>query len=206
MAFGVVAAAIVAACATTGAATADSPAPVVERGTTSTPAPAAHAAPARGHEPAWVYHKGTFYWPGDYSFAAKPFYADGAGGGVSGNKPIRVEVTSPWGGFLPFARNWDFDSRPYAFLTFAFKPTVANQTAQVFFVKVGDIPVGVVVNPFNGQYGPAPRVGEWGTYKIPLSDLGVLGKSIYKFAIQDQTGLPHNVFFLDDIGFLPPDP
>jgi hypothetical protein len=49
-------------------------------------------------------------------------------------------------------------------------------------------------------------VGEWGTYKIPLSDLGVLGKSIYKFAIQDQTGLPHNVFFLDDIGFLPPDP
>jgi hypothetical protein len=206
MACGAMAAALVAACVTTGAATAGSPAPpVAERG--AMPASSAGGAvPTRGHEPAWVYHKGTFYWPGDYSFAAKPFYADGASGGVSGSKPIRVDVTSPWGGFLPFARNWDFDSRPYAFLTFAFKPTVANQTAQVYFVKVGDIPVGVVVNPFNGQYGPAPRVGVWGTYKIPMSDLGVLGKSIYKFAIQDQTGLPHNVFFLDDIGFLPPDP
>jgi hypothetical protein len=81
------------------------------------------------------------------------------------------------------------------------KPTVANQAAQVYFVKVGDIPVGVVVNPFNGKYGPAPQAGVWGTYKIPLSDLGVQGTSVYKFAIQDQTGASRNTFYLDNIGF-----
>jgi hypothetical protein len=185
---GVVAAALVAACSSTAAGE------------------SAGAAPARGHEIAWVYHQGTFYWPGDYSFAAKPFYADGSSEGVRGSNPIKVEVTSPWGGFLPFARNWDFDSRPYAFLTFALKPTVANQKAKVYFVKVGDVPVGVVVDPFKGEYGPPPQPGVWSTYKIPLADLGVLGKSIYKFAIQDQTGLPHNIFYLDDVGFVPGEP
>jgi hypothetical protein len=44
-------------------------------------------------------------------------------------------------------------------------------------------------------------VGVWGTYTIPLSDLGVKGTSVYKFAIQDQTGLGHSVFYLDNIGF-----
>jgi hypothetical protein len=39
-----------------------------------------------------------------------------------------------------------------------------------------------------------------------LSDLGVTGIHIYKFAIQDETGLQNNVFYLDEIGFLPPDP
>jgi len=74
----------------------------------------------------------------------------------------------------------------------------------VFFQKVGDVPVGKVVNPLD--YGPAPVVGQWTTYKIPLVDLGVSGIRIYKFAIQDQTGLDNNTFYLDDVGFLPPDP
>jgi hypothetical protein len=56
------------------------------------------------------------------------------------------------------------------------------------------------------KYGPPPVVGQWTTYKIPLTDLGVAGTHIYKFAIQDVTGLASNVFYLDDVGFLPPDP
>jgi hypothetical protein len=151
----------------------------------------------------WVYHDGRFLWPGDYSFAAKPDYGDKQGGPLSGRYDIKV-VTERWGGFLPFAPNWDFDLRPYAYLTFALKPTVSNQVAQVFFEKVGDVQTGKVLNPF--LYGPAPVAGQWGTYKIPLADFGVAGIHIYKFAIQDQTGLPSNVFYLDDIGFLPPDP
>lgn len=166
------------------------------------PAAASRTPPAR--EPAWVYHKGTFYWPGDYSFSAKPFYADKTGQPVSGSKSIKVVLSGPWGGFMPFARNWDFDARPYAYLTFSLKPTLPDQKLQVFFQKVGDVPVGKVVNPLD--YGPAPVVGQWTTYKIPLVDLGVSGIRIYKFAIQDQTGLDNNTFYLDDVGFLPPDP
>jgi hypothetical protein len=149
----------------------------------------------------WVYHDGHFHWPGDYSFAAKADYSDKEGGPLSGRYDIKVVVTGKWGGFLPFATNWDFDLSGYEYLTFAFKPTVPNQTAQVFFEKVGDVPTGKAVNPF--QYGPAPVVGQWATYKIPLSELGVSAIHIYKFAIQDQTGLPNNLFYLDDIGFLP---
>jgi hypothetical protein len=153
----------------------------------------------------WVYHNGTFNWGGDYSFVATANYKDTSGASLSGSYDIAVTVTSAYGGFLPFAGGtvplWNFDSSPYSRLTFAFKPTVANQSAQVFFVKVGDIPVGVVVDPFSGQYGPKPQVGVWSTYTIPLSDVGVKGTSIYKFAIQDQTGLSHNVFYVDNIGF-----
>jgi hypothetical protein len=153
----------------------------------------------------WVYYNGTFNWGGDYSFVATANYNDKSGVPLSGSYDIAVTVTGAYGGFLPFAGGtvplWNFDASPYSYLIFAFKPTVANQAAQVFFVKVGDIPVGVVVDPFNGQYGPKPQAGVWGTYRIPLSDLGVKGTSVYKFAIQDQTGLGHNVFYVDNIGF-----
>lgn len=158
--------------------------------------------------PFWVYYDGTFNWGGDYSFAATANYQDTAGGPLTGNYDIAVTVTSAYGGFLPFAGRtvplWNFVDNAYSYLTFAIKPSVANQTLQVYFVKVGDVPVGIDVNPFNGQYGPPPQVGVWTTYKIPLSDLGVPNTSVYKFAIQDMTGLSHNVFYLDNIGFLPP--
>jgi hypothetical protein len=153
----------------------------------------------------WVFQGGVFNWGGDYSFGATPNYKDTGGSPVSGAYDIAVTITTAYGGFLPFAGGtvplWNFDASPYNYLTFAFKPTVANQTLQVYFVKVGDIPVGVDVNPFNGKYGPAPQVGVWGTYRIPLSDLGVKNTSVYKFALQDMTGLSHNVFYVDNIGF-----
>ncbi len=152
----------------------------------------------------WVYRYGVMNWGGDYSFGGVQInYQDTLGKPLSGAFDISVNLHGAWGGFLPYAGNtvplWAFDDSPYTYLTFALKPTRANQTAQVFFVKVGDIPVGIVVNPF--KYGPAPLPGVWGTYKIPLKDLGVEKASVYKFAIQDQTGTSDNVFYLDDIGF-----
>jgi hypothetical protein len=64
-----------------------------------------------------------------------------------------------------------------------------------------------VVNPAN--YGPAPVVGKWATYKIPLSAVltqyasgsPVFETSVYKFGIQDQTGLGSNVWYVDNVGF-----
>jgi hypothetical protein len=65
---------------------------------------------------------------------------------------------------------------------------------------VGDKPVGKAVDIFN--YGPKPVVGQWAVYTIPLADIGVAHTKIYKFALQDQTGRPTNVFYVDDVGFV----
>ena len=149
----------------------------------------------------WVYYNGLFDWPGDYSFVAVPTYNDTSGAPLSGAHDIKITITSAWGGWLPYAQNWNFNSAPYTKLTFALKPTVANQQWSVYFVKVGDIPVGIYLDVT--KYGPAPVVGQWNTYTVPLSDLGVLGTAIYKFCIQDRTGLSSNVWYVDNVGFVP---
>lgn len=147
-----------------------------------------------------VYHDGQFAWPGDYSFVATPDYRDTSGAPASGKYDIKVTLTGAWGGWQPYATHWVFDTAPYNYLQFALKPTRANQAAQVFFMLVGDKPVGIVVDPF--KYGPVPVPGQWGVYTIPLADIGVARTKIYKFAIQDQTGTKDNVFYVNDVMFL----
>ena len=161
--------------------------------------PPAPTPPATGTS--WVYYNGLFDWPGDYSYDVTANYTDTSGAPLSGAHDIKITLTSAWGGWLPYAQNWNFNSAPYTKLTFALKPTVANQKWHVYFVKVGDIPVGISIDPAN--YGPAPVAGQWNTYTVPLADLGVLGTSIYKFCIQDQTGLNTNVWYVDNVGFAP---
>jgi hypothetical protein len=39
-------------------------------------------------------------------------------------------------------------------------------------------------------------------YTIPLADIGVARTKIYKFAIQDKTGIKDNVFYVNDVMFL----
>ncbi len=157
------------------------------------------APPATGTS--WVYYDGKMDWPGDYSFSATVDYQDTSGGPMSGAYDAKVTLTGSYGGWLPYAQNWDFNSKPYTKLTFSLKPTVANQTWNVYFVAVGDHPVGVSIDPSN--YGPVPEAGKWATYTVPLADFGVLGDSIYKFAIHDQTGRSSNVWYVDNVGFVP---
>jgi hypothetical protein len=149
----------------------------------------------------WVYSAGTFNWAGDWSFSASANYKDTSGGGIPYD--IAIKVTGQYGGWQPYAPNKSFDLTPYSALTFALKPTQPNQQLQVYFMKVGDVPVGTPVNPLQGKYGPAPQVGVWTTYKIPLADFGVTGITILKFAIQDETGKASNTFYLTDVGFMP---
>ncbi len=148
----------------------------------------------------WVYYDGSFDWPGDFDFSAVANYSDSSGGPLSGAHDIQM-TSAPYGGWLPYAQNWDFNSAPYTKLTFALKPTRAGQTWQVYFVKVGDKPVGIAIDV--SKYGPTPVAGQWGTYTIPLEVLGVLGQPIYKFAIQDQSGASGNVWYIDNVGFVP---
>lgn len=147
-----------------------------------------------------VYRDGEFAWPGDYSFVATADYRDTSGAPPHGRYDVKVTVTAPWGGWQPYATNWIFDTTPYNYLRLALKPTVANQKAHVYFMLVGDKPVGVAVDLF--KYGPAPVMGQWGVYTIPLADIGIAKTTVYKFAVQDQTGLGHNVFYIDDVAFL----
>jgi hypothetical protein len=149
----------------------------------------------------WVYYNGSFDWPGDYSFVATPNYSDTTGSPLSGTKDIKMTTTSAYGGWLPYAQNWAFNSAPYTKLTFALKPTKSGQNWVVYFVKVGDVPVGIELDVT--KYGPTPVAGQWGVYTVPLKDLGVLGTVIYKFCIQDQLGQDSNTWYVDNVGFVP---
>jgi hypothetical protein len=152
-----------------------------------------------------IFHNGVFSWGGDYSWGVTIDYRDTAGIPLQG--PYDVKVTGI-GGFQPFATNYDFDPTPYKYLVFSLKPTIANQQWQSGFYKVGDIATGVILNVLN--YGPAPVVGQWTTYKIPLGAAGyqlASGTHIYKFMIQDQTadiqgsGYTTNHWYVDGIYF-----
>jgi hypothetical protein len=148
----------------------------------------------------WVYYNGQFNWPGDYSFNATPNYASTAGLPLSGPYDIQL-TTQQWGGWQPYAPNNSFNLTPYTYLTFALKPTVANQAWTCYFYKAGASSASTVVNVLN--YGPAPVVGQWGVYTIPLTALGVSGASIDTFTIQDQSGLTSNLWYIDNVAFTP---
>jgi hypothetical protein len=152
-----------------------------------------------------IFHNGVFSWGGDYSWGVTINYKDTAGIPLQG--PYDISVTGI-GGFQPFATNYDFDPSPYKYLVFSLKPTLQNQQYQSGFYKVGDIATGVILNVLN--YGPAPVVGQWTTYKIPLGAGGyqlTSGTHIYKFMIQDQTadiqgsGYTTNKWYVDGIYF-----
>jgi hypothetical protein len=76
----------------------------------------------------------------------------------------------------------------------------------VFAEGAGDTGIASAVSV--NAYGPAPKVGVWAQYKIPLksfmtnSKLG-LETAMYKFGLQDQTGRSTNTFYVDNVFFTP---
>jgi len=72
-----------------------------------------------------------------------------------------------------------------------------------------DISVGKFVRVGDGQnpsWGPTTMtVGQWNTYRIPLSAFGntsfPYGNQILKFAVQDESGLSSNTFYVTALGF-----
>lgn len=165
----------------------------------------------------WVYHGGVFYWPGDYSYSLKNDYAATDGAPTSGTLCIKCSLTGAWGGWQPYALNWNFDLTPFNYLIFSAKTTVANQQWNSFALKVGDKNIvdasgngiSVDINKYGPTPGVAPVVGKWCNYKIPLAAImtdwstgvAVRLQAMYKFDIHDETGLTNNVFFVDNVGF-----
>lgn len=160
----------------------------------------------------WIYHNGTFSWPGDYSWNVNVNYKDtgglAVGDQVSGPTDIAVNVIGPWGGFQPYAfppGGTPFDTRAYKYLRYCTKPTQVNETHGTGFDADNDVPDGnpipVVAGPGVTKYGPVPTVGKWGCYRIPLADFNLTNPLILKFNITDGTGNVPNLFYVDDVGF-----
>ncbi len=152
-----------------------------------------------------VYNNGVFAWPGDYDYAAVANYKDPAcaEGGTLG---LSIK-TSAWGAWQPYAPGWNFDLTPYGkggFLLFDLKPTVSGQVWSIFALKVGDKPITGPARLVS-SYGAAPVAGKWATYKVPLADFmtdnGVQLFAIYKFDIQDKSGLASNSWCVNNVHF-----
>jgi hypothetical protein len=176
--------------------------------------------PAASKVQFWVYRDGVLNWAGDYSWslASPPDYRDTSGSPLSGHYDIKV-VADEWGGWQPYGcgNDWqgqkvngksicagkgEFINRGYTYLTFALKPTVANWTGHLAFTAVGDVSLNCLHN-LPASYGPNPPVpNQWNVYRVPLSDLCVgSAPTLYKFAIQDETRIVPDTFYIDKVGF-----
>lgn len=163
---------------------------------------------------AYVYHDGTFYWPGDYSWGVQVEYSDSTGAPLSGAFDIEVMGN---GGWQPYAANQDFDTTPYKYLYFWVKPTLANAVWGSGVMAKGDVPVGTNLSDISkfavsaqgtGAVPLPNEAGAWTQYRIPLGAGGLnlpAGQHIEKFWIQDRSnngnGTDSNRWYVDEAYF-----
>jgi hypothetical protein len=162
---------------------------------------------------AWVYYNGVFNWQGDFSAGLTPNYAATTGDPIEGPYDIANTVTTAYGLWLPYfnalcddasaaTEALCFDTAPYNYMIFSLQPTVANQTFQLTFASfVSDEQDGNFVTNVVSYCTPAPTPEVWSSCKIPLSAFSLTQPLIRKFNLQDETGLPTNLYYLDNVGF-----
>jgi len=127
----------------------------------------------------WVYHNGTYFWAGDYS-NVKLNYQDTAGAPESGAYDIAVSsfaygYAQPYSGGTA-SPEWAAEIGAFKYMILDLKPGVANQKWRLNIIS--RLPQGDVYNnapvELPGNYGPAPVLGKWATYKVPLNpDLAI---------------------------------
>ncbi|MGA2033836.1 MAG: hypothetical protein ABSG68_16410 [Thermoguttaceae bacterium] len=127
----------------------------------------------------WMYHNGVNNIPGDFSSTVQN-YKDTMGVPQSGTTDISITSKSKWGYTQPFSgapicRDWTLDINAFKYMTLDLKPTLARQSWNLSINS--RVPPGDVYNKAQvilpGKYGPAPVVGKWATYKVPLADLAI---------------------------------
>jgi len=129
----------------------------------------------------WVYYNGVYNWQGDFSYPAGAItinYADTSGAPESGPADIEVSFPAAGSGFQPYAgkttTSWDMEGGSFNYLSLDIKPSQASDSWQMYMIS--RLPPGDVYPWANIElksYGPAPVVGQWATYKIPLSALTI---------------------------------
>lgn len=138
-----------------------------------------------------IYTNGVFNFAGDYSYDSTANYKDTDGGPESGPYDIGINVWKGYGGFQPYAGNvvpqWDLEIGSFGYIVLDLKPTIQNQTWRLSLISrlpPGDVYPWSQVNVTD--YGPAPVVGKWATYKIPLTALSI-GKTHFEGYISGTT-------------------
>jgi hypothetical protein len=142
---------------------------------------AGNEGPQQSNATFWVYYNGIFNWLGDFSYPGGSIninYADTTGAPESGPADIDVSFTVAHAGFQPYAGNtttaWDMEGGSFGYISMDLKPTIAGQDWGILILS--RLPPGDV-SPWSSvalsSYGPAPIVGKWATYKIPLSVLTI---------------------------------
>jgi hypothetical protein len=169
----------------------------------TSPAPVGSAAPIF-----WIYKDGKYAWPGDYSYQATIDYKDKKGKPDGETYDIAITLTGQWGAWQPYATGMNYDRTGRKNLIFKLKPT-KGLSFSCQFLKVGDKPMRVSASDGSqlsvdiSKYGSKLVPGEWGSYSIPLDDLvkdqGTVLQNFYKFAIQNQSGLADDVYYITDV-------
>jgi hypothetical protein len=162
-------------------------------------------APGSSSTSPYIYWNGVFYWSGDYSYGSGLLesYADTTGAPTDG-ADFRVQYSSS-GGWQPFAPHNSYDLTPYKYLIFQWKSSEANDPLTITSEEEGDKVVGTSVVINDSTYGPTPKAGVWGTYKVPLSALGIGAPAgipiLYKLAIQNKSGTFARVEYFQQMEF-----
>ena len=182
-----------------------------------TPPPVVPTPPVAGTS--WIYRDGVFSWPGDWSGSEiKINYEDTVGS--PGTKDIAVKVQDPWGFWLPYCPKVgptingytvpSCDVAHYTSITMQLKSTIPGQRWSLAIFKYNikngvltdDTLVGTVADL--APYGGKAVVGQFVTYTVPLAALSASGlTTMYKFLLQDQTGLTGQTWYVNNVGFEP---
>ncbi len=151
-------------------------------------------------------------WKQDYSYTVSDV-DDTTDPGDGNPNCVRVNVTGRWGGYQPSntaPATTDFSKCKY--IAISLKATMENQVWSLQFLQAGDKNIpgsGVRLGGADATYGPKSVVGVWQRYLVPVSLLMVdhsvsppkdVSPTIYKGAVQDQTGNLSNLFYVDNWG------
>jgi hypothetical protein len=149
----------------------------------------------------WMYLNGVQTLAGDFTGNGETVDYERAttAGFNGGTKCILVTSSVPWGYFIPYwAANYQLPNPGFTKLLLSLKPTITGDTFGIHAERVGDVGLPSIEL---ASYGPPCVAGKWGSYVIPLKDLGVLGDAtLYKVVLATHTPGP-DAWALDAIGF-----
>lgn len=154
----------------------------------------------------WMYLNGVKTLAGDFTGSGETTdYQHATTAGFNGGtKSILITSSVPWGYFIPYwAADYKLPNLGYTYLLLSLKPSITGDTFGIHAERVGDAPLSGIelITATGNSYGPPAVAGKWGSYKVPLKDLGVLGDAtLYKVVIGTHTAAADS-WELDAIGF-----
>jgi hypothetical protein len=170
---------------------------------TPSPTPTPTPSPTPSDGVTWMYLNGVKTLAGDFTGNGQTVdyqHATPDGPVAASTLDILVTSTVNWAIYIPYwAADYKLPNPGYKSLLLSLKPSITGDTFGIHAERAGDVDDRPHIELM--QYGPAAQAGVWGSYVIPLADLGVAGDAtLYKIVLQSHTASA-NSFELDAIGF-----